>query len=318
MWNKWNPKTPWNVQRNNKTKEIQTTELKKLVVSLHTMVILARYYYYFYLLIGNEQKLRGQRTTVEAIVAATVAVAARLLFLLCYTRTLNVYHSSFVFRFIWAYRIAHTLRSSGVCRVLRWVPCNVCVWARAVFLLENGATILHFHCTFPFIFSVCLFARSQQSDGGAKCRWKLNNAYTVRCGVVTTYDFLCFCSQFYAAPRKLSEADMKNKNNRAVCRDNSYAFWVFFHSHLHRNFLVHSKHIQMVGAACIQPRYLFASVPAYIQRPYVISIELLHITIGCCCCFLSCVESWTRNTRDLLKKLWIFLLCFFFLLFLFI
>lgn len=38
----------------------------------------------------------------------------------------------------------------------------------------------------------------------------------VRFDAVVTFDFLCFCSQFLAAPRKLSKADMKNKNNRRI------------------------------------------------------------------------------------------------------
>lgn len=144
------------------------------------------------------------------------------------------------------------------------------------------------------------------------------------CLFVTTFDFLCFCSQFYAAPRKLSEADMeikKNKNTNtnncrsSMLRDSVRMHWscaLFHHSRLHRNFSVHSEHNQTVRSChtCV-----LASVPAYtrVSGPYVISIRRLRITIVAAvrCCFLSRRILEAKHTRLLQKTLWIFLFIFF-------
>lgn len=147
------------------------------------MVILARYYYYFYLLIGSEQKLRGQRTASDNggcdcgyclrslhnhFRRHTSAHTECVPFVVCLFASNGP-----------SWPMTRSMRFSWECRVI-----CVCAYCCIFHRTEQRFYIFIIAC-FRYFFSrayvcVCLFGYSfsaQQSDGGAKCRWKLNNTY---------------------------------------------------------------------------------------------------------------------------------------------
>lgn len=168
-----------------------------------------------------------------------------------------------------------------VCRVeSNWVLCNV--WLSAA----SGATILHFYY-YIFFFSVCLRVLSSLRWRRRRHEMPVEVEQYIRFGAVAAFDFLCFCSQFNAAPRKLSKADMKNKNNRRILR--LFVFisaellnCIFFLSTFALQFLVLERQSDD-WSSLLAYRYVFASVPASIC-----DFDWAASHNSCCCGFLSC------------------------------
>lgn len=161
------------------------------------------------------------------------------------------------------------------------VLCNVSVER------GNDSTFVLLHILF-FRFSVCLRVLSSLRRRRRRRQMPVEVKQCIRFGAVATFDFLCFCSQFYAAPRKLSKADMKNKNNRRILR--LFAFVsvellnCFFSSlsTFALQFLVVERQSDD-WSSLYAGSLVFASVPASIC-----DFDWAASHNNCCCGFLSC------------------------------
>lgn len=161
--------------------------------------------------------------------------------------------------------------------------CVMCGWARRA---EQQFYIFIITYSF-FLFSVCLRVLSSLRWRRRRHQMPVEVEQYIRFGAVAAFDFLCFCSQFNAAPRKLSKADMKNKNNRRILR--LFVFisaellnCIFFLSTFALQFLVLERQSDD-WSSLLAYRYVFASVPASIC-----DFDWAASHNSCCCGFLSC------------------------------